>query len=92
MAFRRFVRDFQHPCDCGHTFRLKREWVTIHRASRGEASYWFRCEACRRSGFGFFGSTEFVQSGRAAAERFYQGQGLPKPVVRYVPGVFDEER
>ena len=92
MAFRRFVRDFEHTCQCGNTFRLNRELVTIHRASRGEASYRYTCEACRRSGFGFFGSTEFVQSARVSAEVFCEGRGLPKPSVQWVPGVFDQRR
>jgi hypothetical protein len=92
MAFRRFVRDFEHVCQCGNTFRLKRELVTIHRASRGEASYLFTCEACRRSGFGFFGSTEFVQRAGASAERFYRDRGLPNPVVQWVPDIFVEGR
>jgi hypothetical protein len=92
MAFRRFVRDFEHTCQCGNTFRLKREFVTIHRASRGEASYRFTCEVCRRSGFGFFGSTEFVQSARASADVFCEDRGLPKPFVQWVPDVFVEGR
>jgi hypothetical protein len=88
MAFRRFVREWEHPCECGNRIRLKRELITIHKASRGEASYLYFCEACGSSGFGFFGSTDFVNNARVAVERYYQDSGLPKPAVRCVRDIF----
>lgn len=77
--FRQFLRDFRGQCQCGATYRLKPEQVTILDASRGAAFYAIDCPSCGRSGVGAFGPSEFLQFASAHFEGFCAGRGLPEP-------------
>ena len=86
--FRKFLRDFRGQCQCGATYRLKSDQVTVVDASMGAASYRIHCPSCGRMGIGVFGPPEFVQYASAHFDGFCAGLGLAEPDVQVSPGGF----